>query len=66
MSTDNIHPTIAGAIAPFIAPPLVYVEPNPKRKLEELLMNPPMSVLTADSKAIFWLDALKREAFKIK
>ena len=35
-------------------------------KLEELINNPPLSVLAADSKAVRWLDELKREFAKLK
>ena len=47
--------------------PLVYIQtPAPKTRLYELINNPPMSVLMADSKAVRWLDELKREIEKLK
>lgn len=46
---------------------LIYVQPPaPKTKLDELLNNPPLSVLAADHHAVKWLDALKREAEQLR
>jgi hypothetical protein len=65
MNTDNLHPTLARAFK-VLEMPLVHVELPAKTRLQELVKNPPQSVLIFDYKAVKWLDELRREVNKLK
>lgn len=45
---------------------IIHVEKPPATRLNELLNNPPMSILANDYKAVRWLDEVKAEANKLQ